>query len=155
MDKKEFDFILQEGEGLKIEFKESFDSKSLSREIVAFANSEGGRIFLGVTDKEFVKGIKITNKLKSQIQDLARNCDPEIKINLEKIDNFLIVEVEEGTDKPYLCKQGFFMRQGANSQKMNRDEIMGLAVDKGKIKFDNKINKKFNLLKKHFRKNAG
>jgi len=45
--KKELELILQEGEGLKIEFKESFD-KSISKEIVAFANSEGGRIFLVV-----------------------------------------------------------------------------------------------------------
>lgn len=47
MYKKELELILQEGEGLKIEFKESFD-KSISKEIVAFANSEGGRIFLVV-----------------------------------------------------------------------------------------------------------
>ena len=74
MDKKELEFILQEGEGLKIEFKESFD-KSLAKEIVAFANGEGGRIFLGVDDKSIMRGIKITNKLKSQIQDLANHCD--------------------------------------------------------------------------------
>jgi len=54
MKEKELKFILQEGEGLKIEFKEKFD-KSLSKEFVAFANSEGGRIFLGVTDKGKVK----------------------------------------------------------------------------------------------------
>jgi len=55
---KVIDFILQTGEGYKVEFKESFD-KSLAREMVAFANSEGGRIFLGVTDEGKIKGIKM------------------------------------------------------------------------------------------------
>ena len=39
MDKKEINLILEEGEGLKIEFKESFDSKNLTKELVAFSNS--------------------------------------------------------------------------------------------------------------------
>ena len=45
---EELEFILQEGEGLKIEFKEG--SGNIDGEIVAFANTEGGRIFLGVGD---------------------------------------------------------------------------------------------------------
>ena len=83
MNEKELKFILQEGEGLKIEFKESFD-KSIAKDVVAFANSCGGRIFIGVGDDGKVKGIKITNKLKSEIQTMARNCDPSIEIGLEK-----------------------------------------------------------------------
>ena len=57
MDKKEFEFLLKQGEGLKSEFKESFDSKNLPKEIVAFANTEGGKIFIGVDDVGKVKGI--------------------------------------------------------------------------------------------------
>ncbi|MBU4501808.1 MAG: ATP-binding protein, partial [Nanoarchaeota archaeon] len=55
MNEKELNFILQEGEGLKIEFKESFD-KSLAKELVAFANSAGGRVFLGIGDTGEIKG---------------------------------------------------------------------------------------------------
>ena len=50
MEEKELKLILQEGEGYKVEFKESFDSKNLSKGLVAFANSEGGKIILGVKD---------------------------------------------------------------------------------------------------------
>src|SRR3989338_4123592 len=101
MKKKELEFILQEGEGLKIEFKESL--KNIDKEMCAFANSEGGRIFLGITDDNTVKGIKIDNKLKSQVQDIANNCDPPIRIHFERADNVLIITVEEGDDKPYKC----------------------------------------------------
>jgi len=86
MDEKELGFILHEGEGLKVEFKEGFDSKTLAKEMVAFANSEGGRIFIGINDKGEINGIEITNKLKSEILSVARNCDPHINIELEILD---------------------------------------------------------------------
>src|SRR3989344_816577 len=131
MDKKELNFILQEGEGLKLEFKESISN--LDKELVAFANSEGGKIFLGVTDNGNINGMKITNKLKSEIQDIANNCDPKIKIKLESFENILIIYVEEGKDKPYKCSSGFYLRQGPNSQKMRRDEIVDLIKEVGKV----------------------
>jgi len=145
MQKKELKFILQEGEGLKIEFKESL--KNLDKEMAAFANSEGGRIFLGISDDNKLKGIKITNKLKSQIQDIARNCDPHVKIILEEIGNVLIINVKEGIDKPYKCSSGFYLRQGPNSQKLTRDEIINFSIGEGKIKFDEQFNTKFDFKK--------
>ncbi len=42
MKRQELEFIVRQGEGLKAEFKEGFDSKSIAMEIVAFANAEGG-----------------------------------------------------------------------------------------------------------------
>lgn len=138
MNKKELKFTLQEGEGQFIEFKESFD-KSLAKEIVAFANASGGKIFLGIDDKNNLKGINITNKLKSQIQDIARNCDPAIDIKLESFEKILIIDVKEGIDKPYFCSDGFYMRMNANSQKMNRNQIIELSIKSGKIRFDEQI----------------
>ncbi len=142
MNKDELNFILQAGEGLKIEFKEAFEPKGLAKELVAFANSEGGRIFLGITDKGKAKGIEITNRLKSQIQDVAQNCDPALEISIEDVGSVVVVEVEEGKNKPYSCSSGFYLRQGANSQKMDRDSIIDLIIGEGKIKYDEQINKK-------------
>src|SRR3989338_2249921 len=134
MNKKELDFILQEGEGYKIEFKESLNN--LDKEIVALANAEGGRIFLGISDDNKVKGIKIDNKLKSQIQDIANNCDPAVKVGFEEFGNILIINVEESDNKLHRCKDGFYLRQGPNSQKMKTEDIKNLIFAQGKIKFD-------------------
>ncbi|MDA3884227.1 MAG: putative DNA binding domain-containing protein [Candidatus Delongbacteria bacterium] len=68
------DMILQLGEGQYVEFKESLD-KSLSKEIVAFANASGGVIYLGITDKgellfpkeEFGKRSEARNRLLSDL----------------------------------------------------------------------------------------
>ena len=145
MNKKEFSIILQEGETHDIEFKESISN--LDKEIVAFSNSSGGRIFLGVSDDGSVKGMDITNKLKSQIQDIASNCQPKIKVDINHYENVLIINVPEGKDKPYMCKQGFYIRIGPNSQKSSRDDILKLAIKDGKLRYDESIDPDFDFEK--------
>ena len=141
MNKDELQLILEEGEGYRIEFKESMTS--IDKELIAFANSSGGRIFLGITDNKKIKGVKITNKLKSQVQDIANNCQPPIKIILEEFENILIINVKEGEDKPSKCSSGFYTRVGPNSQKLNRNEIIEFFKSEGLIRFDKLINLKF------------
>ncbi|MBT6520410.1 hypothetical protein HOK51_11305, partial [Candidatus Woesearchaeota archaeon] len=63
MNQQELEFTLQKGEGYQTEFKESL--KNLDRELVAFANASGGRVFLGIGDDNEVKGVTVDNKLKS------------------------------------------------------------------------------------------
>jgi len=145
MNKKEFEFLLKQGEGLKLEFKEDFDPKNLAKEFVAFANTEGGRVFIGVSDDGIIKGVQITNRLKSEIENTARNCDPPVYIDFDSIDNVLVVNVDEGLNKPYRCSLGFFIRQGSNSQKLSTDEIRDFFNKEGKILFDEAINKEFSF----------
>ncbi len=141
MTKKELQIIIQEGEGYRIEFKESISN--IDKDLVAFANSSGGRIFLGVTDDKKIAGVQITNKLKTQIQDIANNCRPEIQIIMEQFYNILIIDVREGSDKPYECSSGFFKRIGPISKKMTRDEIIDSIKSEGKIRFDELTAQKF------------
>lgn len=141
MGEKELQLILEEGEGYKIEFKESLTN--IDKEMVAFANSSGGRIFLGISDNKEIKGVKITNKLKSQIQDIANNCQPAVKILSDEFKNILVIIVSEGEDKPYKYSSGFYARVGPNSQKLNRDEIIEFFKVEGKIRFGELMNLKF------------
>ncbi len=139
--------ILAEGEGYYIEFKERV--ANLDREIVAFANASGGSIFIGVKDDHQVIGVSLTNRLKSEVVDIARNCDPSIKIELisHREEKILEVKVFEGSDKPYRCRDGFFLRVGPNAQKLTRDEILKLISESGKLHFDEAINSRFDFKK--------
>ena len=92
-----------------------------------------------MNDKSKKIDFKITNKIKSQIQDIANQCDPSIVINLSIFDNILIVNVKEGQNKPYSCKEGFYIRMGPNSQKMKRNDILKLAYKSGNIRFDEQV----------------
>ena len=145
MSKEELTSLLQGGEGYKIEFKENISG--IEKEIVAFSNSSGGKIIIGVSDDGKVKGIEITNKLKSQIQDIANNCRPPIKIYFEELEKLFIITVKEGKDKPHECSSGFYKRIGPNSQKLTRNEIIGLFKSEGKVRFDELVEPKFNYPK--------
>lgn len=150
MTDEELKLILEEGEGYTIEFKRN--TSNLDKEMVAFANASGGRIFVGIDDDGSIPGIEITNKLKSDIQNIARQCDPPVKILFEEFKNILIVKVYPGSEKPYRCSSGFYMRVGPNSQKMRTDEIREFFQNEGRIRFDELINEKFNF-ENHFDEN--
>lgn len=141
MKEEEMQLVLVGGESYAIEFKESLSN--IDKEIVAFANSSGGRIFRGVGDDNEVKGIGITNELKSQIQDRANNCQPPVTVLLEEFGNILIITVMEGVDKPCKCSAGFYARVGPNSQKLDRDGIIEFFKSEGKIRFDELVNVRF------------
>ena len=131
----DIDILTQQGEGTTLEFKESLSS-SFAREVVAFANTVGGKILLGVSDGGGVIGIKDTNSLRARIQDIVRNCDPAVKVLVEPVGGVLVVHVRESDAKPVQCSEGFFWRQGAVTQKMSRDEIRDFFRTEGMIRFD-------------------
>lgn len=145
MNKEELKLILQEGETQKAEFKESLEG--IDKEMVAFANSSGGRLLIGVNDNGTIKGVNVTNALKSQVQDIANNCEPKVEIFFEIFEDVLIVEVTEGKNKPYMCKKGFYLRLGPNSQKLPRDDILKFAIREGSLRYDEQINHEFDFRK--------
>lgn len=131
----DLDILLQEGEGATLEYKEGVPG-SLAREIVAFANSLGGRMLLGVRDDGTAVGIDDSNDLRARIQDIARNCEPPVKVLVEAVGRVLVVTVRESESKPVQCREGFFWRQGATTQKPTRDEIRDFFRVEGAIRFD-------------------
>jgi len=138
--------LISQGEGYNLEFKESF-SNSIAREICAFANASGGKLLLGVSDEGGIKGITTSNAMMSRIYDVARNSDPPLKVEISRKGDILVVDVFEGTDKPYSVNGKFYVRDGTNSQQLKRDEIRRFFQEEGLISFDEKLNYDFDLEK--------
>jgi len=135
MKPSELSILLGEGEGTMLEYKESLSS-SFAREMVAMANTAGGKILLGVRDDGTVKGVTDSNALRARIQDIARNCDPAVTVLVEAVSGVLVVTVRESNAKPVQCSDGFFWRQGAVTQKLSRNEIRDFFRSEGVIRFD-------------------
>jgi len=131
----DLEILIQEGEGTTLEFKEGL-SASFARELVAMANTIGGRILIGVRDDGTISGIRDTNSMRARIQDIARNCDPPVQVILEPVGEVLAVLVRESDAKPVQCSEGFFWRQGSVTQKLSRDEIRDFFQAEGAIRFD-------------------
>ena len=131
----DLEILIQEGEGTTLEFKERLSS-SFARELVALANAIGGRILLGVRDDGTVLGIQDSNSLRARIQDIARNCDPPVQVHAEPVGQVVTIHVKESASKPVQCSEGFFLRQGAVTQKLSRDEIRDMFRLEGTVRFD-------------------
>lgn len=68
--------LIYQGEGLELEFKESYQSlsRSVYETICAFLNRKGGYILLGVSDNGEIKGID-ENTIETQLDTLARDMN--------------------------------------------------------------------------------
>lgn len=144
MNKKDLQSLIETGEGFTLEFKERISS-SLGKDICAFANASGGTILIGVNDQGKKIGYSLTNADKSKIQDIAWNMDPSFMVGVEQVEDVVVITVDEGKDKPYSVNGNFYMRIGANSQKLKRDEIRSFFQKQQLVVFDEKINKSFSL----------
>ena len=142
-------------EGERVEFKAEFTNK-IGRTLAAFANAQGGSIYIGVSDTGQVVGVKDINKLKSDVQHLINNCQPSIAITMRKqvkhsTKPILAVTVQEGDNKPYAYNDVCYTRDGAATRPMRPAEIIVAAEQSERINFDRVACKKFDY-HKHFDK---
>ena len=134
-----------------IEFKREVND-SIIKEVIAFCNSSGGTILIGYDDNGKVYGLdnakedldKICNKLHDSIEpDVSFLISPRI----EREDNkdIIVLEVLQGTNKPYYIKSkgmtpnGVFIRVGATSQPATRDSIREMLIESSGITFEKNI----------------
>lgn len=123
--------VIANGENSGVEFKEDdIRPEQLAKEVVAFANFQGGRIFLGVEDNGEISGIK-----RPKLQEWVLNCFrdkifPQIIPYYEEliIDNkrIAVVTILSGISKPYVLKHNnrddIYIRMGSRSEIASREQ---------------------------------
>jgi predicted HTH transcriptional regulator len=107
MTNKEFQLLLEEGEGFQLEFKRKVTSpEKIARALVGFANTKGGTILFGIDDDKSVVGVESEKTEVEMIQTAGRvYCDPPIEPEIEIISHrgkdIIIATVEESDQKPH------------------------------------------------------
>jgi len=122
------EMILQ-GEGKNLEFKSQLKEPArFVRSVVAFANTKGGRIILGVNENNG-HYISVTDPEKSKetiMNFIAQYCDPKIDVTFRYSEELkvLVIEIPEGNQKPYfLANEGIFVRHGATNRQITKSEL--------------------------------
>jgi ATP-dependent DNA helicase RecG len=134
--------ILQQGENSSVEFKEhGVKPESLAKEMVAFANSQGGIILLGVTDQGTVTGIPAEQGLEEWAMNIARDrVIPalEIQFHQHTLDNKILAEIiiPKGKDKPYQTSGKYYIRVGSTNRMASQSELMRLFQAAGIFHYD-------------------
>lgn len=114
MNRQEFLKLIQKGESDTLEFKSSF-SKAVIETIVAFSNTKGGKVILGVNDQKEIVGLSFNKEsIQRWINEIKQNTSPAIlpDISSETIEgkNILILSVNEFPIKPVFYKDKSYSR---------------------------------------------
>jgi predicted HTH transcriptional regulator len=99
--------LIEDGENSTVEFKRKFSSpEKIAKEMIAFANSKGGKILFGVDDDRTIVGVE-SEKGEMELIDTAARfyCEPEINYDYEiisiKKSDIVVVHIPESTNKPH------------------------------------------------------
>lgn len=96
------------GEGLQIEFKHRVPRPDrIAREVIALANTRGGKVFLGVDDSGALVGVKDPEEeLYALREALDAHCEPPVVLNITGVRvsrrrEVLVIDVPESARKPH------------------------------------------------------
>lgn len=141
--------ILSRGEDSRHQFKADItNANSLAAEVVAFSNSSGGRIFIGVGDEGAVLGLSSgdVSRLNQLISNATTNhVRPAVAPLTENVPHplgtVLVVTVPEGISKPYMVAQdgalSIWVKKAADKRRVNdREEILRLFQQAGSVHAD-------------------
>lgn len=125
--------IIANGEDSKHQFKGNITrSESLAQEMVAFSNSQGGLILIGVSDDGGVSGLTVEDmgRLNQLVSNAATDhMRPPVSPMTQNIalpDGLvMVVTVAEGISKPYMDKNlHVYVKSGADKRKVTaREEL--------------------------------
>ncbi len=138
--------IVARDEDSNNQFKGNFTSgDSVAAELVAFSNSSGGRIFIGVSNDGSFSGLdrsdmsRLNQLLSNAASQLVR---PPINPQTENISTpsglVMVVNVSQGVSKPYMDKNGvIWVKCGADKRRAtSREEIQRMYQRAGLIHGD-------------------
>ena len=121
-----------------MEFKAQF-TEEIYKEVIAFANTDGGVVYVGVDDQGNVVGLEDTDGSYTRLTNGVRDAiQPDVTMFVRYVlqdDGVIRVEVSEGSYKPYYLKgkglkpSGVFVRQGASSVPASPDLIRRMIRD--------------------------
>ncbi|MFW6275303.1 MAG: RNA-binding domain-containing protein [bacterium] len=150
MDALELLDLIQMGESSKVQFKVRVNNaNSIGAEMVAFSNTKGGMIIIGVDDKTgeinglSFEELQATNELLANAA--SNNVKAPIYIYTETVkveeQNVIVAHISEGTSKPHMDNNGIiWVKNGSDKRKVvAKEEIARLLQSSGNLFADETI----------------
>lgn len=133
------------GEGIHLEFKRKVPRpERMAKEVIALANTLGGRVLLGVADDGTVVGLRDAEEEEYALRTaLNEHCRPHVDVSMERVPiarrrDVIVVHVPESPEKPHYLVNGdkrhgrAFVRVKDKSVEASR-EVVDLMQTKGGV----------------------
>ena len=121
--------LIEQGEGQSLEFeKQVTTEEDIAREMVAFSNTNGGRVVFGIDDKNkhFI-GAEIQEGFVEWVMKIARErstppITPKLDILERNEKKIVILSISEGDEKPYMTDDICYIRDDDLSRPATPEE---------------------------------
>lgn len=107
MKSRDLQDLIEEGENLTCEFKRKFSTaEKIAREIIAFANTKGGYLIIGVDDDKKIIGVESEKTESELVLNAAANyCEPPLEIEIDYVEvkgkEVVVAKIFESKNKPH------------------------------------------------------
>jgi len=138
--------LLSRGEDSRQQFKTDMtNADALAAEIVAFCNTAGGRIFIGVNDDGSVRGLfgadvaRLNQLIANAASQVVRPAVNPLTENVPHPNGtVMVVSIPEGVNKPYMDKNGIiWVKNGSDKRRAtSREELQRLFQQAGLVHAD-------------------
>ncbi|MPM35720.1 hypothetical protein SDC9_82313 [bioreactor metagenome] len=131
---------MQNFENLDVEYKEIYVPE-IKKEVIAFANTEGGTLYIGIRRDGFVVGVEDADAVMLQVASALKDAIkpdiiPFVRIKAIQREEKIVVEigVQVGTNRPYYLQEkglkpsGVYVRRGSASQPLSDDGIREMII---------------------------
>jgi ATP-dependent DNA helicase RecG len=131
--------IFQESETVELK---AIAVEDIKKEIIAFANCRGGKLYVGVQNDGTVLGLENPDETSLQISNMVRDAikpDLTMFLHYETLvadgKKILVIDIQQGTEKPYyiakkgLRPEGVYVRQGYSSVPATNTAIQGMIKE--------------------------
>ena len=124
--------LIKAGEGLTVEFKNSFSSKVIIA-LNAFINAKGGKVIIGVSDTGEINGVEQSKEsLQSWLNEIKTKTEPSIIPDVEcfEIDgkNVVVMNVAEFPIKPIAYQGRYYIRKNNSNHQLNATQIADMHL---------------------------
>lgn len=122
---------LTAGEGEHTEFKEKYSSRVIES-LAAFANTAGGRVLIGVSDRGQVVGLRDADKVVESVLSACREAvSPPLSPVVEMVrrdEGVLVVAHVDATGRMHAKSGAVFVRHGRQTRRASGEEIRSLTL---------------------------
>lgn len=128
-------------EGKNIEFKRQY-TDDIKYAVLAFANTDGGTLYIGINDDGSVEGVESPDAVMLQVMNMIRDAiRPDITVavdcSTELMENkhIVVLTIQRGVARPYYLANkgirpaGVYVRQGASSVPASETAILQMIKE--------------------------
>ena len=139
---------IETGENLTTEFKQEY-TEEIKKTIIAFANTAGGTLFIGINDNKEISGVNNPDKTLLQVTNTIRTAiKPDVTLFVDSQivkkgkTSIIAITVQKGTACPYylagkgIRPEGVFIRQGASSVPASEAAILAMIKETDGEKYE-------------------